>query len=107
MAASATLRFASKLGFTQVVLEGDSQVLMIALINDSVFLSSDSLLIDDIRFATRFFIQLRYSHVKRECNKVAHNLTRHALCISNFVMWMEDVPPPFLFIVLVDIANFS
>ena len=29
---------------------------------------------------------LHYSHVKREGNKVAHNLTRHALCISDFVV---------------------
>ena len=107
MVALATLRFPSELGFTQMVLEGDSQVRMTALINDSVFLSSDGLLIDDIRFATKFFTQLRSSHVKREGYKVAHNLARHTLCISNFVVWMEDVPPPFLFVVLIDIANFS
>ena len=54
-----------------------------------------------------FFNQLHYSHVKKEINKVAHNLTQHALCISNFVVWMEDVPPPLLLVVLVDIAGFS
>ena len=54
-ATTATLRFSSKLGFSQVVLEGDLQVLMETLINDNVFLSSDGLLIDDIRMATRFF----------------------------------------------------
>ena len=103
----ATLRFSSKLGFSQVVLEGDSQVLMETLINDNVFLSSDGLLIDDIRLATRFFSQLHYSHVKREGNKVAHSLARHVLCISNFVVWMEDVPLPFLSIVLANIIGFS
>ena len=55
MAAVAALRFASELGFSQVVLECDSQVLMETLINDNVFLSSDGLLIDYIRLATRFF----------------------------------------------------
>ena len=55
LAAEAALRFALELGFSQVVLKGDSQVLMEALINDNVFLSSDGLLIDDIRMATRFF----------------------------------------------------
>ena len=55
LAAAAALRFALELGFSQVVLKGDSQVLMEALINDNVFLSSDGLLIDDIRMATKFF----------------------------------------------------
>ena len=104
---TATLRFSSKLGFSQVVLEGDLQVLMETLINDNVFLSSDGLLIDDIRLATRFFSQLHYSHVKRKGNKVAHNLAKHVLCISNFVVWMEDVPPPFISIVLANIIGFS
>ena len=43
------------LGFNQVVLEGDSQVLMIVLISDSLILSFNGLLIDDVRFGARFF----------------------------------------------------
>ena len=39
------------------------------------FFSFDGLLIDDVRCNVRFFDQLHYSHVKRESNKVAHNLT--------------------------------
>ena len=54
-----------------------------------------------------FFIQLLYSHVKREGNKVAHKLARHALCISDFSLWMEDVPSLLLSVVLNDIAGFS
>ena len=47
---------------------------MIVLISDSLFLSFNGLLIDDVRFGARFFTQLRYSHVKRKGNKVAHDL---------------------------------
>lgn len=43
----------------------------------------------------------------REGNKVTHNLARHALCISDFVVWMEDVSPPLLPVILVGIAKFS
>lgn len=56
-----------------VVLEGDSQVLMTALVNYSTFFSLSSLLIDNVRFSSRLFIQLRYSHAKKEDNKVAYN----------------------------------
>ena len=38
---------------------------MSALVNDSLFLSSNGLLMDDIRFGARCFHQLCYSHVKR------------------------------------------
>ena len=39
-AASSALQFAVNLGFNQAVLEGDSQVLMTALVNNNMFLSS-------------------------------------------------------------------
>ena len=54
-----------------------------------------------------FFIELHYSHVKREGNIVAHKLTRHTICVLDFAVWMEDVPPPLFPIVLADIANFT
>ena len=59
----------------------------------------------DIKFHASSFIQLRYSHVKREGNKVAHKLARHAICISDFSVWMEDIPPPLLPIVLEEIGR--
>ena len=107
MAASATLQFALDLGFTCAILESNSQVLVNALCNDTIFFSSNGLLIEDIRLNARFFNQLHYSHVKREGNKVAHNLARHVLCISDFVVWMEDVSSPLLPIVPADIVGFS
>ena len=107
MAASIALLFASQLGFHRAILESDSLTLATALRNNSTFLSPDGLLMEDIKFHASSFIQLRYSHIKREGNKVAHKLARHALCISDFSVWMEDVPPPLLPVVLEDIAGFS
>ena len=107
MAASTALSFASQLGFHWAILESDSLTLATALRNDSTFLSLDGLLMEDIKFHASSFTQLRYSHVKREGNNVAHKLARHTLCILNFSMWMEDVPPPLLPVVLEDIAGFS
>ncbi|XP_075645389.1 uncharacterized protein LOC142616414 [Castanea sativa] len=107
MAAATTLQFAMDLGFNHVVLESDSLVLVNALCYDTTLLSSNGLLMEDIRLQARFFNQLHYSHVQREDNKVAHKLVRYALCISNFVVWIENVPPPIFPIVLADIAGFS
>ena len=104
-AASSALQLAAELGFNQVVLEGDSQVLMHALAEDTPFLSTVGLLIDDVRFNAALFTKLHYSYVKREGNMVAHSLTCYALTISNFVVWMEDVSPPIVSVVLSDIAS--
>ena len=84
----------------------DSLVLVLVVIKNSTYLSTDGLLLDDIRFYTSFFNQLLYSHVKREGNKTVHKLAKHALCISNFLVWMEDVPPPIRSVVQDDIDGF-
>ena len=46
-------------------------------------------------------------NVKGEDNKVAHNLTQRILCISDFVVWIENVSPSLLPVVLADIVGFS
>ena len=107
MAGSTALTFATQVGFHSGILESDSLVLAMTIINNSTYLSTDGLLMEDIRFNASFFNQLIYSHVKREGKKVAHRLARHALCISDFSVWMEDVPPPICSIVQDDIVGFS
>ena len=73
-----------------VVLEGDSQVLMTRLINDSEVLLTSRLLIADVRRYSSFFNELCYSRTKRECNKVVHNLGKYILHISNYIVWIEN-----------------
>jgi len=64
-------------------------------------------MLDEIRNKVNFFNELHYSHVKREGNIVAHKVARHAICVSNVVVWMKDVPPLLFLVVLADIASFS
>ena len=104
MIASRALQFAVELGFNQVIF-GDCQVLIKALKEDSMFLCTDGLFIEDVLFYASFFHELCSSHVKKEGNKVAHSLAWYALGILNFVVWMEDVPPPLSFIVQGDILG--
>ena len=77
-----------------------------ALKNNSHYLSSFGLLIEDIICNASLFNQLFYSHVKREGNKVVHNLARHSISIFDFSVWVEIVPSPFVSLVLAVIANF-
>ena len=85
-AASKALQFVAELGFNRVILEGDCQVLIKALKEDGIFLCTDSLFIEDAPFYARLFNELRYSHVKREGNKVAHSLTQYILGILDSVV---------------------
>lgn len=52
-----------------------------------------------------FFTKLLYSHVRREGNKLAHNLVRHSLNVTYYVAWIKDVPPPSFSVMQVDLAN--
>ena len=72
------LEFPSELGIAQAVLKGDSKVVMDVLIEVDVSLSSYGLLIEDAKSFSLDFFQLRYSHIKREGNKVTHSLARHS-----------------------------
>ncbi|XP_075633707.1 uncharacterized protein LOC142606209 [Castanea sativa] len=103
--ASRALQFAAELGFNRVILEGDCHVLIKALKEGSMFLCTDGLFIEDVLFDANFFNDLRYSHVKREGNKVAHSLARYALEVLCSVVWMEDVPPPSFSVVQCDIIG--
>ena len=42
------------------------------------------------------------SHVRRISNSVAHNLTKHASHVSDYKVWMENVPPHLYFVLLAD-----
>ena len=54
-------------------------------------------LIVDAKSFTSCFKELHYSHTKRKGNKVAHSLAQHARHVTNYVVWMEFVPPPSFF----------
>ena len=92
LAALKALEFTVDLGLIFVVLEGDSEILMNALMDNSLSLASFGLLIQDIKAYAKFFRCISFSHVHREGNIVAHNLARHACHVIGFSVWMEDVP---------------
>ena len=87
------LSFTQEIGIKQTILEGDSLVVIKALDEDVHSLAPIGLLVEDVKVLSRNFDQLFYSHTKREDNSVAHNLTRYAIDISDFLVWMEDVLP--------------
>ncbi|KAL0000944.1 hypothetical protein SO802_014725 [Lithocarpus litseifolius] len=106
-AAAKALSFAAEISISKAVMEGDSLTIIKALSSDQRSLSSFGPLIDDAKFSSVNFDQLRYSHVKRECNFAAHSLAKFASNISDFQVWMEDVPPQLSHVIQADLAGFS
>ena len=74
MAASKALEFARELGIAKAVLEGDSQVVIMALNSKTSVLAPYGSLIQDSLTLSNSFSKLSYSHTKRFGNPVVHNL---------------------------------
>ena len=92
LAATRAIEFSIELGFSKVILEGDSETVIKALQDNSPSLAPFGLLIRDAQEAANFFTCISYAHVGRNDNFVAHNLTKYARHITGFFVWMEVVP---------------
>ena len=105
--AATTLVFASELGVRQAILEGDSMAVIKALKEFEYPLSPLGLLLEDVRMFSQRFDTMLYSQTKREGNSVAHSLTRYAISMLGFLMWMKNVPPHIQHFVQADLAGFN
>ena len=92
LAAYKAVGFARELGLSQVVLEGDSSIVMSASNSSNPGLAPFGLLVQDTLNVAIGFSKLSYSHTKKEGNSVAYNMAQLAANIPNCVIWMEDVP---------------
>ena len=93
LAARRGLEVVVETGFRNIVLESDSQILITAVREDSYSLASFSHLVKDIQFIASYLSSINYTYVRRQCNGLAHSLARRAKSLSQFQVWMEDVPP--------------
>ena len=50
---------------------------------------------------------INYSHVKREGNKVTHNLARYTKYIFDFVVCIESVPPHYFPVFQADLTGIT
>ena len=105
MAVCRVVEFGSELGVGCAIVEGDSEVIVKDLRNKDNGLISFAPLINDVSLFSSLFSELSYSHIRRDGNKVAHNLARLALITPDCTMWMEDVPSHTLRFVQADLAT--
>ncbi|KAK9984201.1 hypothetical protein SO802_033726 [Lithocarpus litseifolius] len=92
MAAARALVFAKDLGITEFVLEGDSEVVITSLRSKEASFSSFGHLLESAKSIIGSDTCIKFSHVRRSGNKIAHNLARHARNVRGLSVWVEDVP---------------
>ena len=82
LAAVTALQFARELDILEVVLEGDSEIIITTLADEHYPLTTYDLILQDANLLFMSFTQLRYSHIRKEGNMVTHNLARYARNVS-------------------------
>ena len=87
------MSFAAELGVSSIIIEGDSEEIIIAMRSEEESLSTYGHLIAAVRQIMDGFSSLSFTHTRREGNNLAHKLARHARRVSGYLVWMEDVPP--------------
>ncbi|KAL0005643.1 hypothetical protein SO802_013204 [Lithocarpus litseifolius] len=105
LAAIRALEFAMELGFDDITLEGDSELLIKNLINEGSKLTHYGNIKADILFLLSHFSKVSLSFVRRHCNRLAHSLARRAIIPPIMSVWMEEIPPDLASVFLADLES--
>ena len=87
IAAKKALKFALELGLSVIVFEGDSKNAIDALLSEEVSVANIGHLIEEAKLYGDQLDEVEFSHVKRQGNKAAHNIARHAKHVSSWCGW--------------------
>ena len=91
MAARRALKFAKEIWVDQVILEGDSEILIKVLKSSSSSLSSYGHIAQDMQYLASCFSKMCFSHVRRYYNSITHSPVRRVVFSLHFLVWMENV----------------
>ncbi|CAB4316546.1 unnamed protein product [Prunus armeniaca] len=92
MAAIEGLCFAIDMGFTDAILEMDTQVCIQSILSTEECNGVDGLMIEEVKSLLNNFRAVGCQWTPRCGNKVAHALAQFIIHCNEFVTWIEDVP---------------
>ena len=107
VAATWALEFGQEIGISEVVLEGDSELIIESLKAGGNTTASVEPLIQDALVFSRLYTKLLYSHCRIDGNKLAHSLASYSINVSDYVAWMGEVPHPLQSVAQCDLANLA
>ena len=102
IAARKALQFAKDIGLSSIILEGDSKIAIDGLKSMNSFLNEYGHLLVEAKEVADQMDAVEFQHMPRQVNKSAHNIARHAKYVSEFTVWMEDVPPKLVSVIQAD-----
>ena len=105
MVARRAMLFMEELGLRYAVFEGDSELVVNALVGHCPDRASIGHIIKDCKSLRGLFQTYSFSHVRRQGNGVAHALARRARMSFPLTVWMESVPPDITYLVYVDVTS--
>ena len=92
-----------EIGLTRVVFEGDSVVIINALLHGASELASFGNILDNIHLHSFVFQFVEFVHVSRNCNSVADALAKKAKSNVGAQVWLHDLPTDIVPLVLHDV----
>jgi ribonuclease HI len=84
--------FCARLGYSKVVIEGDSLEVINALSHSTDYWGRYRHLVDDAKLLLNRACQWKATHVKRTGNEVAHRLAKYALTCNEELIWHFECP---------------
>ena len=87
IAAVRTITFASDLGFSNIIVEGDSETVIKAFKSEESFASFFGHLVSVFKLIVESFNQISFSHTCRAGNALTHNLVRHVRHVTRYCGW--------------------
>ena len=96
-----------EIGICEVVLEGDSELIITTLKVGGHTIALVEPLIQDALVLSDLYSKLLYSRWRRNGNKLAHSLAKHSINVFDYVVWMECVPLSLFFVFQNDLANLA
>ena len=104
IAAIKALKLVMELRHNSITLEGDSKTAIEAIRSGLPSLADYGHLLEEVKILADGFATLKFSFAPRQCNTLAHKIARHARHVSEYTVWMEDVPPHLSNVILATMA---
>ena len=107
LACRRALEFVIEVGFSDLIVEGDSSNVMRSIVSSQADWSHLGNFYDDIRCLAGRLRLVEFRAIRRAANGVAHSLVWFARHLSEEFVWLEEDPPPALEALYLDSISFS
>ena len=92
MAMEEKIQLARDLGLRDIDMESDTQTVVLAIRGSDSGPCSIRKIVEGAKLGLTAFSLWSCSHVRRQCNVVAHLMAKEAINVTECLIWVEDTP---------------